>query len=58
MVHSEENPKWTRLPEKGAKCCICSKPIYPAEEYEVVKHKGSRPATYFHTECFKKERSQ
>lgn len=57
MTHSKEKPAWTRLPEKGATCCLCSQPIYIDEEYEVVRHKGPRPTTYFHTECFKKERS-
>ena len=54
MTHSKEKPKWQQLPEKGAACCICCKPIYKDEEYEVVKPKN-RPTIFAHIFCIKKE---
>lgn len=53
MAHNEKNPKWTQLPEKGATCCMCGKPIDKDEEYEVVKRGNF--TRYLHTFCIKKE---
>lgn len=58
MIESEKTPKWAKRPDEGCDCKICGHPIYSSDEYEVVKTKGAKRPSFYHTSCTKKERAE